>query len=129
MHHHQHQQQPHHPEQLRSRSQSLGGSTNFLDSWRSRMPFLKRRQTIDNSRQCQPLMEEREVMASRTGGVAGGDLPVAGVEATLMTTIAEDVASEAVTSETPEGSNPNGRGTVIVRMEQPGQQNLADEAL
>ncbi|KAH8275457.1 hypothetical protein KR026_007683 [Drosophila bipectinata] len=124
-----HQQQPHHPEQLRSRSQSLGSSTNFLDSWRSRMPFLKRRQTIDNSRQCQPLMEEREVMASRTGGVAGGDLPVAGVEATLMTTIAEDVASEAVTSETPEGSNPNGRGTVIVRMEQAGQQNMADEAL
>ncbi|KAH8402462.1 hypothetical protein KR009_012047 [Drosophila setifemur] len=145
-HHHQ-QQQHHNPEQLRSRSQSLGSATTFLDGWRSRMPFMKRRQTIDNSRQCQPLMEERETSnggatsgASGGGGAApmGSDSAELGASnrPTLMTTIAEDVAEANAsdgggrTTEAGAGDgNPNGMGTVIVRMESSGQQPMADEAL
>ncbi|KAH8245816.1 hypothetical protein KR038_000057 [Drosophila bunnanda] len=144
-HHHHNQQNPDHQplDQHRARSQSLASSSTFLDGWRSRMPFLKRRQTIDNSRQCQPLMEERELtLAPVKSEVGVADRP------TLMTTIAEDVA-EAVaagTSQEPaapesrttgDGHQPNtnpglssnGMGTVIVRMEGAGQQQMADEAL
>ncbi|KAH8284670.1 hypothetical protein KR018_011172, partial [Drosophila ironensis] len=133
----QHQQQ-NNPEHLRSRSQSLGGSSTFLDGWRSRMPFLKRRQTIDNSRQSQPLMEEREATSGGAGAGAStmAAEPGEGVDRpTVMTTIAEDVA-EAVAAATSDiaaaslvDGNSNGMGTVIVRMEGVGQQHMADEAL
>jgi len=136
-HHHQGQQSS--SEQQRTRSQSLAGSSSFLDDWRGRMPFLKRRQTIDNSRQSQPLMEEGEPAGggsaplAKTGpGAGAADRP------TMMTTIAEDVAEAgtAATSDAGAGAtgaeeenHPNGRGTVIVRMERAGQQHMADEAL
>ncbi|XP_016988916.1 uncharacterized protein LOC108051339 [Drosophila rhopaloa] len=143
-HHHHQQHQPGQQissEQQRARSQSLAGSSTFLEGWRSRMPFLKRRQTIDNSRQSQPLMEEGEA-------AGGGPAPQASAgpgtadRPTLMTTIAEDVA-EAATAATsdvaatsdasgatgPADGHPNGMGTVIVRMEGAGQQQMADEAL
>ncbi|KAH8301713.1 hypothetical protein KR059_009842 [Drosophila kikkawai] len=142
------QQNPDHQpsDQHRARSQSLASSSTFLEGWRNRMPFLKRHQTIDNSRQCQPLMEERELtLAPAKSEVGVADRP------TLMTTIAEDVveAVAAGTSQEPaagdtadsrttgDGQQPhtnptlssNGMGTVIVRMEGAGQQHMADEAL
>ncbi|KAI8037384.1 hypothetical protein M5D96_009518 [Drosophila gunungcola] len=140
-HHHQQSQQVS-SEQQRARSQSLTGSSTFLDGWRSRMPFLKRRQTIDNSRQCQPLMEEGELAGGGAAPLAQAAGPVAADRTTLMTTIAEDVAeagtaaiSDAAATSDASGAtgaadnHPNGMGTVIVRMERAGQQHMADEAL
>jgi len=132
-------------DQQRARSQSLASSSSFLEGWRDRMPFLKRRQTIDHSRQSQPLMEEGRETAGQAKSAPGAvDRP------TLMTTIAEDVAETgtaatshaAATSDAAaaaavgavgatgaEEGHPNGMGTVIVRMERAGQQHMADEAL
>ncbi|EDX16102.1 GD18717 [Drosophila simulans] len=106
------------------------------------MPFLKRRQTIDHSRQSQPLMEEGGENAGQAKSAPGAvDRP------TLMTTIAEDVAETGTAAAShaaahsdaaaaaaggatgAEEGHPNGMGTVIVRMERAGQQHMADEAL
>jgi len=84
---------------------ALTGSTStplrFIDGWRNKMHFL-RRQTIDNSHQRQPLMEETagHTMQLQLAANRQSDRNVEAeaesiIQPTLMTTIAEDAAEAA----------------------------------
>ncbi|BFG05312.1 calcitonin gene-related peptide type 1 receptor [Drosophila madeirensis] len=116
----------------------MTASRSLLEGWRNKIPFRQhRRQTIDNSRQQQPLMEERDAAscvaaapspAADAVPVAGGEADVASRMPTLMTTIAEDAAEQPAGETCPA---PSATGIVIVRMEGAAgsHHQMADEAL